>query len=550
MKRRLAILPANLAWFLACLPGTLAFLYATVFPRAAQRRLLQGMLKRASGTQYGRQHGLGRMVNDLDAFQSHPIADYESFRPYMDTIQAGEPNVLTEDTVTILQPTSGTSAARKLIPLTAGLLRQFQAALAPWITSLYVLRPRLFLGRQYWCLSPNTLLDKAGASAVPISFPDDTEYLGTWHRWFAAQLLVAPPELSRVEDPAAFEFLTLLFLVRERNLRLLSVWHPSFLTLLLESLPRQVERLAPCLRTAALPRDLVLPDLIRTALTKRLVPDPQRATELARCVSGSENQLLWLWPHLQVISCWAGRDAEPLLAQLRVTFPGVMIQPKGLLATEGVVSIPWGGAGRQLAAGRSHFLEFIETEAGQTKRMWELRQGGIYSVVLTTAGGLYRYHLKDRVRVTGFWAGTPTLEFLGRDGLVSDVCGEKLTGDDVESALEHFSKTTGVAFQFAMAGPDRSGKIPRYVLVLETVGNAPLPNPEVCCHILDELLQRNFHYAHSRRLGQLRPLQILSVRNATLIYQKAIVRRGQRYGEVKFPPLCKTTDLADIFRDI
>ena len=140
------------------------------------------------------------------------------------------------------------------------------------------------------------------------------------------------------------------------------------------------------------------------------------------------------------------------------------------------------------------------------------------------------------------------MEFLGRDGLVSDICGEKLTGDDIESALEHFSKTTGVSFQFAMAGPDRSGETPGYVFVFETVGNASVPPLETCSQILDELLQRNFHYAHARRLGQLRPLQILPALNATLIYQEAMILRGQRYGEIKFPPLCKTTDLADVFK--
>ena len=546
--RRWEILLANLAWFLACLPGALAFLFAVTFPRMAQRRLLRGLLKHATETKYGRLHGFERMGNNTDAFQSHPVADYEVFRPFVDTIQSGDPNILTSDEVTLLQPTSGTSAARKLIPLTAGLLRQFQAALAPWIASLYVLRPRLLLGRQYWCLSPNTLLGGVGSSAVPVGFPDDTEYLGTWQRWFAARLLVAPPELARVEDPSTFEFLTLLFLVRERNLRLISVWHPSFLTLLLAALPRQVDRLASCLRTAALPSDLVLSDNIRDALTKKLAPDPQRVSELERCVSCSDNQFLWLWPHLQVISCWAGRDAESSLARLRVAFPGVTIQTKGLLATEGVVTIPWGFAGRHVAAVRSHFLEFIEVDTGQVKRVWELRPGGIYTVVLSTAGGFYRYHLKDRVRVTGFWAGTPTLEFLGRDRLVSDLCGEKLTGDDIESALEHFSKTTGVSFQFAMAGPDRSGKTPGYIFDFEADGNVSVPPLEACIQMLDKLLQSNFHYAHARRLGQLRPLQILPALNATLIYQEAMILRGQRYGEIKFPPLCKTTDLADVFR--
>ena len=259
-------------------------------------------------------------------------------------------------------------------------------------------------------------------------------------------------------------------------------------------------------------------------------------------------QLSWLWPRLQVISCWAGHNAEPVLTRLRRAFPGVTIQPKGLLATEGVVSIPWGFSGKHVAAVRSHFLEFIEMESGRTMRLWELQRGQICSAVITTDGGLYRYRLHDLVRVADFCGRTPCLEFVGRDGLVSDLCGEKLTGEDVKSALAHFTQTTGVIFQFAMAVPDVNGKIPGYVLILETAGESTLPAGEAGSTIFEELLQRNFHYAHARRLGQLQPVRILSVRNAAATCRDALVSRGRRHGEIKFPVLFKEAGLADDFR--
>ena len=181
-------------------------------------------------------------------------------------------------------------------------------------------------------------------------------------------------------------------------------------------------------------------------------------------------------------------------------------------------------------------------------RLWELQRGQICSAVITTAGGLYRYRLHDRVRVADFCGRTPCLEFLGREGLVSDLCGEKLTGEDVESALEHFSKTTGVIFQFAMAVPDTNGKVPGYVLILETAGESTLPDGDTCSAIFEGFLQGNFHYAHARRLGQLRPVRILSVRNAAATCRDALVRRGRRHGEIKFPVLCKETGLVNDFR--
>ena len=279
---RILSLLANLAWLASCLPATLAFLAALAWPERSQRRLLRRLLANLPATRYGRENGAGSTMRTAEDFLRLPIADYASLRPFVAAIQAGEPGVLSAEPVVVLQPTSGTGAAPKLIPFTRGLQRQFRAALAPWMASLFVRRPRLLLGRQYWCVSPNTRSRAADQSVVPAGFMDDTDYLDRWQRGLARKLLVAPDELARVEDPAAFEFLTLLFLVREKNIRLVSVWHPSFLTMLVDALPRHAPALDACLRSGALPAGLDLPADVRTALAKRLRPNPERAAVIAR----------------------------------------------------------------------------------------------------------------------------------------------------------------------------------------------------------------------------------------------------------------------------
>ena len=51
------------------------------------------------------------------------------------------------------------------------------------------------------------------------------------------------------------------------------------------------------------------------------------------------------------------------LPELRALFPGVEIQGKGLLATEGVISIPLMGRPAPVPAVTSHFLEFLDEGA-------------------------------------------------------------------------------------------------------------------------------------------------------------------------------------------
>ena len=537
MSRLLPLL-SNLAWLASCLPPTLAFVTALSWPEWCQRRLLRRMLARLPGTRYGRDRGVGSSIRTAEDFLQWPMADYESLRPFIRAIQAGEADVLATEPVMVLQPTSGTSAAPKLIPFTRGLQRQFQAALAPWMASLFLRHPRLLFGRQYWCVSPNTRPRAESQSAVPVGFMEDTAYLGGWQRRLARHLLVAPDGLSRVEDPTAFEFLTLLFLVREENIRLVSVWHPSFLTVLLEALPGHAAALDSCLRSGQLPAGLALLGDVRSTLSRRLRPDPDRADAIARMNLANLAEVRRLWPHLQVISCWTGRGNETWVARLREWFPGVAIEGKGLMATEGVVTIPWGLDGRFVCAVRSHFLEFLEPGSVCAKRCWEVEPGNSYSVVMTTAGGLWRYRLGDLVRVAG-WAGrTPCLEFVRREGSVSDICGEKLTLADAEAALDQAHAATGVRFPFAMLVPERQGTEAGYDLLVQPPPGMPPAHLERCANVVDMALQANFHYLHSRRLGQLRPARVCVIRgDADRQYRAHLLKLGARHSDVKYPVL-------------
>jgi hypothetical protein len=537
-KSRLLSLLANLVWLASCLPATLAFLAAVRWPERCQRQLLRRMLEALPATRYGRESGAGVSAHMAAGFHQLPIADYESLRPFVRAIQEGEPNVLTVEPIVVLQPTSGTGAAPKLIPFTQGLRQQFQAALAPWMASLFARHPGLLLGRQYWCVSPNTRSRAEGRSAVPVGFADDTDYLGGWQRRIVRQLLVAPGELARVEDSATFEFLTLLFLVREENIRLVSVWHPSFLTVLVEALPGHAAALDACLRSGELPDRLALPADLRASLSRRLRPDPERAAAIARMNLADPADICRLWPHLKVISCWTGREAEAWVARLRGWFPRVVVQGKGLMATEGVVSIPWGPDGRFVCAVRSHFVEFLAPGSTHAKRCWEVETGNTYAVVITTAGGLWRYRLGDLVRVTGRCGRAPCLEFVGREGGVSDLCGEKLTLADVEAALDQVCAATGVRFTFVMLVPERQGTEAGYDLLIQPWPGTPSPHLATCADAVDTALQTNFHYLHARRLGQLRPVRARIVRgDADRQYRARLLKLGARHGDIKYPAL-------------
>src|SRR5262249_30342341 len=143
-----------------------------------------------------------------------------------------------------------------------------------------------------------------------------------------------------------------------------------------------------------------------------------------------------LWPRLRLVSCWAEGAAGLYARQLAGLLPGVRIQGKGLLATEGVVSIPLTGYPGAALAARSHFFAFVPEGGGAPRLAQELAAGQRYTIVLTTSGGLYRYRLGDVVEVVGHVDSCPLLAFIGREGIVSDRFGEKLHEPFVREALD------------------------------------------------------------------------------------------------------------------
>lgn len=484
---------ANLAWAAASLPAARRFRRALAEPERAQQTVLRRLVAENAMCAFGREHDLAAIRSYADYAARVPLATYEELVPMIDRIRQGESSVLTAEAVTRLVPTSGTSSARKLIPCTAGLQREFNAAIDPWMLDLFRTEPSLLGGSAYWSISPLASADAGIASTVPIGFEDDAAYLGTVRRKLVEAVMAVPASVRHVRDVAAFRRATLVALVRRRDLRLISVWHPSFLTLLLDELIAS------------------WPDLVRAAGVSSLQdvdPSDVRA----------------IWPHLRMVSCWTDGHAGLAADDLARRLPGVRLQGKGLFATEAVVTIPFGNA-RPVAV-TSHFFEFI-AESGEVCRVEQLREGVTYEVVVSTGGGLWRYRLGDRVVVDRFVARTPSLRFLGRVGGVSDRCGEKLSEMFVAGVIRELT-AGGPAPRFAMLAPEEDPGGCRYILYLEGDGNV------IEVANLDTALRANPHYAWCRDLGQLGEPRLFMIRGGGFAaFARRAIERGCRWGDVK-----------------
>ena len=442
----------------------------------------------------------------------------------------------------LLEPTSGSSGGEKWIPYTDGLRRQFQRGIAAWIADLFRHRPVVRRGRAYWSISPALGRPRRTAGGIPIGFDDDAAYLGGVEQWALRRLLVTPTSLAQCDDLEMFRYRTLLHLLAADDLALISIWNPTFLTALLQSLPDWLGSLCHDLRHGS-----------RSKWPPSVAANPRRADAISSIGKSSANMpqmLREIWPRLALISCWADAAAVHGVSDVQQTFPHVEIQPKGLLATEGIVSIPLIDCQAPALAVRSHFFEFAEADAvietesttaidsRHLRLAHELDRGGRYRIVLTTAGGLYRYCLGDEVEIVGHTGECPLLRFLGRGDRVSDLVGEKLSEPQVRLAVDGALAQCGVAARFALLAPV-AGRPARYRLYLQLADDAELECAELAAlqRALEDGLGENPHYRYAVGLGQLAPGEIRLLdalgEPAWHVYQQRCLARGQKVGNIK-----------------
>ncbi len=314
---------ANLAWGASLLAEARAFEHATHDVCAAQTRLLRALVRQQAASAFGRQHDLARVRSLSDLRHALPLRDYEDHRPYVERIAAGETNVLSSSPVRCLEPTSGSVAAAKLIPATDALRRAFTRGIAAWLVDLFRSDPRLLSGPAYWALSPALQPDARSPGGLPIGFEDDSAYLGPLGRLLARATLAVPSAVRHLHDPIAFRHATLLHLLRCAELRLVSVWNPSFMTLLLDAVAEHGEALASDLErgTCQPPGAAAQPHL-------DMPPAPARAAALRRALvdHGGDQVARGVWPELRLVSCWRDANAAVAAEQLAARLPHARMQ--------------------------------------------------------------------------------------------------------------------------------------------------------------------------------------------------------------------------------
>jgi hypothetical protein len=492
-------------------------------PQRAQQALLANLINGLAQTEYGRAFQINAN-DDYAMFRAKaPLVGYDDLRDWIERQQREEGRVMVAEPVLFYEKTSGSSGPAKYIPYTRALRRSFNRMFAAWLYDLLARGPRLVTGKTFISISPAFRDEHETPRGVRIGLDTDTEYLNAGMQRLLKRFSVVPASIKQLNDPADFKRVLAAMLLAESNLEVVSIWNPSLLEVILDSIEAN--------------RETLIDDLQRGLVTCGKLEFRFARASRDRLDHLQQSSIDWprVWPRLKLISCWTSAHASQSALRITKRFPGVYLQGKGLLATEAPMTIPLIEANGFVPLPGEVFYEFID-ERGNLSRLHELESGREYEIVITQQGGLARYRIGDLVRVTRDYQSTPCLEFIGRSDAVCDLVGEKLNESFVQECLSKLLQPS--RFQTLLPVMTERGRS-QYVLVVDELSI----DANSLATQLDAALCAAFHYRNARLLGQLDAVRVRVTANARDMYFDYFTGKGMKWGDIKHQYLIK--NLAD-----
>ncbi len=529
------------------------FVKATQDPFRVQDIMLKKLLHRHRHTERGRQFDLAT-IRSVDAFRDRlPVTEYHHYEANIQRIAAGESNILTPDPVRFLTITSGTTGARKYIPVT----RPFQAALqkaniASMGFGLAELRQR---GQSLGRLLITNSVRISGTTSGGIDYGLASTGSIRTNKLLAGPLFAHPYDILQISDSRTRHYLCLLFGLRQRNLQSIAANFPMLLLRTCRYLETEAEQLIQDLRRGTLAPDLDLTPACRRSLEQRWFAQPQRADELAACLR-EQGRLTpqHVWPHLSLVTTARGGTSNFYFERFPEYFGDTPVFGGVYGCSEATYGIsPAFNQDGCVLALESGFFEFVpqsEWDAGQPQTLLpsEVKVGERYRILVTTAAGFYRYDIKDVVEVVGFFEKTPLIVFRHRLGGQLNSTSEKTTEFHVTQVMQQLQAEFGLRLDDFCVTLSKQDIPAHYWVNIELAPHYSLADPQHFLKRFDDCLkQENQHYQVMRQ-DQVPPpqLRILQAGSFERLRQR-MVRRGAPENQLKLPHISEDRSLLDEF---
>jgi GH3 auxin-responsive promoter len=530
-----------------------AFLDQTHQAADVQRGLLLQRIARHADSQFGRDHHFHEIRTPTEFRKHVPISGYDRHEPYIDRVRQGDTNALFGRGTDVLMfaMTSGTTNRPKTIPVTTEALTDYREGWTIWgILAFDAHRDMMRDGLMPILQVASDWQETSTSSGIPCgAITGLTAYM---QNRFVRTKYCMPAIASRIKDIESKYYVGLRFSIY-RDLGTIIAANPSTILAMARLGDRQKEVLIRDLADGTIAAKWEIPSDIRRQLSRKTRRRHRATARALEKIVDETGRLLPknYWPNLQFLSNWMGGTMRAYLRGYPEFFGETPVRDVGLIASEGRMTIPIAdGTPAGILDVRHHYFEFIPEEDGDrdqpdTVEATDLIEGRNYFIVMTTAGGLYRYNISDLVRCVGYHGQAPLIEFLNKGAHYSSLTGEKLSEHQVIGAVEAAQRAAGIHLKSYLLLPTWDDP-PFYSLLIEESDLARSASHEHLAVAVDrELRSQNVEYTSKRDTLRLGPVRIVRIANGSWakFQKRRLLKSGGTVEQYKQPHLVPDLDL-------
>ena len=410
----------------------------------SERKLLK-IIKKNRKTEIGKKYDFSN-IKTISEFQSKvPYTTYNDYIEYIERISnTGEQNLITSDKICYFAETSGTTGGCKKIPVTKRTFKPFFKNGTIFVYNLKREMKRKNKGLLYGKILNLSELRTTGVTPQGIKFGVITGYFTSKFKGILSTLTCIPKEVVGEEKKVDMKYINARFGLEEKNVICINSVFMSALTDYFKYIEDNAEIILKDIETGTIDDTIKMPEYIRKKLEKKIKPNKERAEELRKIFKESVDYtgiVPKIWKRVSLINSIGTGDFLPYKEKLKkycseeIPFNYSMFAASeatigtALEIEEQNYSLIFDGG----------FYEFLELDG--TKKpllMNELEVGKEYEIVVTNFAGLYRYELKDVIKVIGYEEKVPIIQFAYRKNQLINLSGMHITTEQFSEIIEKY----------------------------------------------------------------------------------------------------------------
>lgn len=461
-----------------------------------QREVLLDIVAAARDTEFGRAHGFAdvRTVEDFRA--AVPVSAWSDYAEASERMQAGAEDVLFPGRASAFIGTSGTTGTPKYIPDSA--VGETVKSEVVRLRTAEMIRcfPHLLAADSKVFSISNTAAGRLTSGGIRVGTAS-----GQAAGASDARLLSLPVAVLMAPhmDSALMDYLTVLYNLAQPGVVALACNNVSQFAEVLQLMNDRAETFIHDIETGSFSCDFSGHDELAAQLWEGWKPDPARAADL-RAILARKGRLdvADVWPRFELVGCWTSGSVGRSVAEFRRVFPeGTSFFDFGYGASEGKFNVPFqpdDPYGYPAVFGI--FFEFAPLDGGDPVMLHQAVDGVDYELVVTTYSGLYRYNIRDIVRVRTTPEGFKTIAFAAKASDRIAVGGAALYAHELTEMVEGYERESG-AFLRVFQGFVEDGALR---VEAEPDPSRPFDAGAFEAHLRDALAARGISFARLEAL--------------------------------------------------